>query len=85
MVEIAEQLAAILDVDVAPMITGTCRVGDVRHCFADLTRARRVLGYEPQIALDEGLMELAGWLTGQQASDRVEDAHAELTARGLTV
>jgi dTDP-L-rhamnose 4-epimerase len=84
--EIAGRLAAMLDAeDIEPEITGTHRVGDIRHCFADITRARRVLGYEPQIALEAGLMELAGWLSGQRASDRVAEAHAELAARGLTV
>ena len=44
-----------------------------------------MLGYEPQISLEAGLMELAGWLSGQNAADRVADANAELAARGLTV
>jgi dTDP-L-rhamnose 4-epimerase len=84
--EIAAQLAATLDAEqIAPEVTGAYRVGDVRHCFADITRARAVLGYEPQIALDEGLMELAGWLSGQRAFDRVAEANAELDARGLRV
>jgi dTDP-L-rhamnose 4-epimerase len=84
--EIASRMAAVLDAeDIAPEITRTCRVGDIRHCFADIGRARTLLGYEPQITLEAGLMELAGWLSGQQASDRVAEANAELTARGLTV
>jgi dTDP-L-rhamnose 4-epimerase len=84
--EIAARMAAVLDAeDIEPTITGTYRVGDIRHCFADITRARRVLGYEPQITLDAGLLELAGWLTGRQARDRVAEANAELAARGLTV
>src|SRR3954454_14681498 len=40
-------------------VTGKYRVGDIRHCFADITKAREVLGYEPQIALDDGMAELA--------------------------
>jgi dTDP-L-rhamnose 4-epimerase len=44
-----------------------------------------VLGYEPTISLEEGLEELAAWLEGQKATDRVEQASAELAARGLTV
>jgi dTDP-L-rhamnose 4-epimerase len=84
--EIARRLAAVLDAhDIEPEITGTYRVGDIRHCFADISRARAVLGYEPHITLDAGLMELAGWLSRQSASDRVADANAELAARGLTV
>jgi dTDP-L-rhamnose 4-epimerase len=84
--DIAARMSAMLDADdVLPEITGTYRVGDIRHCFADIARARRVLGYEPQIGLEAGLMELADWLSGQQASDRVMEANAELAARGLTV
>src|SRR4051812_11987231 len=84
--EIAHRLATVLDADrIAPDITGNYRVGDIRHCFADISLARAVLGYEPQITLEAGLMELAGWLSGQSAADRVADANAELAARGLTV
>jgi dTDP-L-rhamnose 4-epimerase len=84
--DIAARIAAALDVEgVAPDITGQYRVGDIRHCFADISKARTLLGYEPQVTLDEGLMELAGWLSGQEAFDRVAEAHAELAARGLTV
>ncbi|HEX6602878.1 MAG TPA: hypothetical protein VF030_09580, partial [Solirubrobacterales bacterium] len=66
-------------------VTGKYRVGDIRHCFADITVAREALGYEPQIALDAGMTELAEWLAGQTAEDRVESAHGELAARGLTL
>jgi dTDP-L-rhamnose 4-epimerase len=84
--EIASRMAATLGMEnVLPDITGQYRVGDIRHCFADISRARQVLGYEPQVSLDEGLMELAGWLGGQEAFDRVAEANAELAARGLTV
>jgi dTDP-L-rhamnose 4-epimerase len=84
--EIADRMRAVLDAEVIePQITATYRVGDIRHCFADITHAQHVLGYAPQITLEAGLMELAGWLSGQSASDRVAEAHAELDARGLTV
>jgi dTDP-L-rhamnose 4-epimerase len=84
--EIAGRMAAVLDAEqIEPEITGTCRVGDIRHCFADITRARAMLGYQPQISLEEGLLELAGWLSTQSAADRCAEANAELAARGLTV
>lgn len=66
-------------------ITGKYRVGDIRRCFADISLARQVLGYQPRVGLDEGLVELAGWLEGQVADDRVEQASRELAVRGLTV
>jgi dTDP-L-rhamnose 4-epimerase len=84
--EIAARLARVTDrEEIEAEVTGKYRVGDIRHCFADITTAREVLGYEPQIALDDGMAELAGWLEGQTAEDRVESAHGELAARGLTL
>ena len=84
--EIARRLARVTDrEDIEAEVTGKYRVGDIRHCFADITRAQEVLGYEPQIALDGGMAELAEWLEGQTAEDRVESAHGELAARGLTL
>jgi dTDP-L-rhamnose 4-epimerase len=84
--EIAERVAAVLGREhVQPEITGKYRVGDIRHCFADIGEARRVLGYAPRVTLEEGLIELAAWLQDQAADDRVADASRELAARGLTV
>jgi dTDP-L-rhamnose 4-epimerase len=84
--DIAHRLAHVLGRDdIEPEITGKYRVGDVRHCFADITLARKTLGYRPRVCLEDGMAELAQWLEGQVAHDRVDDAHAELAARGLTL
>jgi dTDP-L-rhamnose 4-epimerase len=83
-VEVAEQAAAALDrPQLRPEITGKFRVGDIRHCYADITLARQVLGYEPRVRFEDGLRDLATWLDGQEAQDRVESARAELAQRGL--
>lgn len=71
--------------DLTPEVTGRYRVGDVRHCFADIDRARRLLGYEPSVSFELGIAELAAWLEGQVARDRLSEARAELEARGLTL
>ncbi len=84
--EIAERLAGILAREhIAPEVSGKYRVGDIRHCFADISLARRVLRFEPAVQLDEGLADLAGWLEGQVAVDSVDAATSELAAHGLTV
>ena len=84
--EIGERLAAVLGKEhIEPEVTGKYRVGDIRHCFSDIGLAERVLGYRPEVTLEEGMTELAQWLEGQAATDRVEGAAAELAARGLTV
>ena len=84
--EVAEQMAAALGKPhLRPEVLGRARAGDIRHCFADITRARRVLGYEPQISFEQGLAELIPWLARERAIDRVEQMHAELSSRGLTL
>src|SRR5215218_2188497 len=82
--EVAAKLAEVLDVDLEAEVTGKYRAGDVRHCFADVSLARELLGYEPQVELEDGMAQLAEWLQGQVADDRVDAATAELAARGLT-
>lgn len=81
--EIARRMAAAVRRPIEPVVTGTCRVGDVRHCYADVSLARQLLGFEPAIGFEAGLEELAGWLEGQVAHDRVAEARAELETRGL--
>src|SRR3954471_1891579 len=84
--QIAERIAAVVGKKhLHPEITRKYRVGDIRHCYADISKARDVLGYSPQVTLADGLAELAAWLEGQAAVDRVAQASAELAARGLTV
>lgn len=83
-VEIARKLAVAAGrEDLVPHCTGKYRAGDIRHCFADISLARRVIGFEPGVAFEDGLVELAEWLSTQVAVDRVDDATAELARRGL--
>lgn len=83
--ELAERLARVMDVDIEPEITGDYRVGDIRHCFADVSRAAELLGFEAEVSIDDGLSELAGWLDGRGALDRVYEAKEELVKRGLAL
>jgi dTDP-L-rhamnose 4-epimerase len=84
--ELAQKLARVLDCEALPPdLTGKARAGDIRHCFADISLAREVLAYEPRVGLERGIAELAEWLEGQAADDRVDAAAAELQTRGLTL
>jgi dTDP-L-rhamnose 4-epimerase len=82
--QVAEILARHLGKSVKPVVTGKYRAGDIRHCFADLTKAHALLGYIPQVTHDEGFAELAEWLSMQKAEDKAETMLNELTAFGLT-
>lgn len=81
--ELACRIATALGKRIEPEITGKYRAGDIRHCFADISLARKILNYEPQVQLEAGLLDLAAWLDGQIAHDRVAESRAELAARGL--
>lgn len=84
--DIAERMSRVLNKEtIEPEITEQYRIGDIRHCFADISQARRVLGYAPKVPFDQGLSELAEWLQGQIAVSRAGEARAELNLRGLTV
>jgi len=84
--EIAQRLADVTGrKHLRPEITGKYRFGDIRHCYADITKARDILGFVPRVKLEDGLSELAAWLEGQIAVDRVAQASAELDARGLAL
>ncbi|MDX6507358.1 MAG: dTDP-L-rhamnose 4-epimerase [Gaiellaceae bacterium] len=82
--EVAERLARVLGKEIEPELPKTFRAGDIRHCFADVSRARETLGFEAEVALEAGMSELASWLEGQTATDRFDEAAAELDRLGLT-
>ncbi len=81
---VAEILTRALGKDLTPIISQKYRAGDIRHCFADLTKARSLLGYQPEVTHEEGFQELALWLAGQQAEDKAETMLGELNTYGLT-
>ncbi len=82
--EVARALGqAIGRTDLQPQITGKYRVGDIRHCFADIGRAKVLIGFEPREDFEAGIAELAEWLAGEVAIDKVDQATDELASRGL--
>jgi dTDP-L-rhamnose 4-epimerase len=81
--ELAESLGRALDRPTPPEITGAYREGDIRHCFADVSRAKALLGWEAGISLERGIIELAAWAEGEDVADQSDEANAELRARGV--
>jgi dTDP-L-rhamnose 4-epimerase len=82
--EVARSMARALNRNILePEIVGKARVGDIRHCFCDGTKAAERLGFHASQDFEAGLAELAEWVASQTADDRVEEARAELEAKGL--
>ncbi|MDA4896432.1 hypothetical protein PFZ55_57285, partial [Streptomyces sp. MS2A] len=64
--EVGQRIAAAMGIDdLPPQVSGNYRVGDIRHCFADIALARERIGYAPQVDLQQGLEELVEWLREQ--------------------
>lgn len=83
-VDVAHLLATAMDrPELEPEILGKARKGDIRHCFADITQARTILGFKPKRSLETSLDEFTSWLATQSALDCVARAKAELEERGL--
>jgi dTDP-L-rhamnose 4-epimerase len=81
---VAELLADAMGVpELRPQILGKARAGDIRHCFADIGKARDLLGFTPHHVLEDSLDEMAAWVRQSSAQDRGEDARRQLEARGL--
>ncbi len=69
---------------IEPEVRGQWRSGDIRHCIADISKARRLLGYSPQHRFEDGLGELVSWIRHQQpGADRLEAALAEGRCHGV--
>jgi dTDP-L-rhamnose 4-epimerase len=84
MVQLVELLRGHLGrPEVEPEIVGRFRQGDVRHCSADISRIRERLGYEPMVALEDGVADLAAWARDEEPTDLVTKAFAELRDRRL--
>lgn len=57
-----------------PEIVNRYRAGDIRHCFADISRIQSELGFAPQMGLEDGIADLIPWIQSQQSTDSVQEA-----------
>lgn len=81
--DIARIMAEALGKRIEPELTGKYREGDIRHCFADISKLQRVLGWHPRHTLTEEAPALAAWVKSQTAVDQVDAARSALESRGL--
>ncbi len=81
--QVARTLATLYGKRIEPSVEQKFRPGDIRHCIADVAKARKLLGYEPKVAFEDGLRDLVRWGEAQEAVDKFDDARRELESRGL--
>jgi dTDP-L-rhamnose 4-epimerase len=82
--EVAELLAEAMGVpEIQPDILGKARSGDIRNCFADIGKARKLLGFTPRFRLEDTVGEMADWVRDTGAVDRGAEMKRQLEERGL--
>lgn len=80
---IANILAEKFKAGTKPKIVNKFRAGDIRHCYADISKIRRALKFKPKIRFEDGIDDLINWVSMQKTIDRSPCAIKELEARGL--
>ncbi len=84
--QIAETLARKLGKSIQPQFLGKYRVGDIRHCFPDVSKIDKAFGFKPQRSFDAGMEELIAWVQEAKAPvDRSQAIVAELEKSKLLV
>lgn len=82
--EIAQTLSKLLGKKALIKVNNEFRKNDIRHCFADISKAKKLLGWQPKISLKKGLKELIDWSATEKAEDKFTQAQKELEQKGLS-
>lgn len=83
-VTVANTLIANYGIDTPTRISGNYRLGDIRHNYADLTKIRKKLNFEPKVSFEKGIERFTEWVNTQEVQeDNYEKSIAELREKGL--
>lgn len=83
-ITVATELSNNYNIQVPITISGNYRLGDIRHNYADITKARQLLGFEPKISFKEGLKQFTDWVNTQEVEeDNYQQSIDEMKAKGL--
>jgi dTDP-L-rhamnose 4-epimerase len=83
-IEVAERLIKVFKGSSVTEITGHYRVGDIRHCYADISALHAATGFEPTVSLEEGLDSFGNWVASQPLpEDGLDQANRLLIEKGL--
>ncbi len=81
---VANELVKAYGVDVPIEVSGNYRLGDIRHNFADISKAQTLLGYKPKYSFEEGIAQFTQWVNTQTIeTDLYEKSLNELREKGL--
>lgn len=81
---VAKTLINAYQIEVPITITGKFRLGDIRHNFADLTKIKNILGFEPKVFFEQGISTFTNWVLSQKIQkDTLSESLEEMKKKGL--
>lgn len=81
---VAKTLCKHYGIDVPLKVTGNYRLGDIRHNYADISLAKKILGFEPKWTFDQGIKQFTEWVNQQELQkDNYEASLEEMKQKGL--
>jgi dTDP-L-rhamnose 4-epimerase len=82
--DVARSLINAYGVDVPVKVSGNFRLGDIRDNYADITKARVLLGFKPKVSFERGIRRFATWVNSQDVmEDAFESSISEMRTKGL--
>ncbi len=81
--DIAIVIAELFSAGMKLKITNTYRKGDIRHCFADITKIKKILNWKPEVKFKDGMKELIEWGMTEKAKDHFDQASRILKTKGV--
>jgi len=67
--ELGTELINLINPKLKLSITKQFRKGDIRHCFSDISKIKKVIGWFPKVKLKDGLRELIEWSSKEKSKD----------------
>ncbi len=83
--EVAETITQKINPKIKTIYNQQYRVGDIRHCVADISKIKNKLGYSPKLSFKEGIDDLIDWIKSNKddVQKPSQKAIQELKAKGL--
>lgn len=83
-IEVAESLKRLYNSNIEIKVTGNFRLGDIRHNYADLSKIKEKLNFQPQYDFQKGVEIFTKWVNSQEVqTDNYEKSIEEMKAKGL--
>lgn len=82
--KVAQSLKEAYKSNIDIQISGSFRIGDIRHNKADISKAKRVLNFEPKVMFEKGISLFSEWVKSQEVQeDNFDQSIQDLKLKGL--